>query len=231
MLARSAMSAILTFEEAGLTQEDICLFAARQGWLNASNIHFALRRLEHRLGLPKKIMLMDPILQSFMRSQMEDADEVSDFLAGIEFAARDWLILPCNDATSARGGGSHWSLLAFHIASNRALHLDSSAGHNNSEAAKSLASILSSLSSHPPALVQDLEAPVQRDGSSCGVFSCMFAEFLASKLSHHQQPDFDIFAPAKWLEELCAVVSQDSVGVWREAVVADIERLCAERER
>jgi Ulp1 family protease len=166
-----------------------------------------------------------------MRSQMEDADEVSDFLAGIEFADRDWLIVPVNDATSARGGGSHWSLLAFHIASNRALHLDSSAGHNNSEAAKSLASILSSLSSHPPALVQDIDAPVQRDGCSCGVFSCMFAEFLAFKLAHHQQPDFDAFAPAKWLAELCAVVSQDSVGVWREAVVADIERLCAERGR
>ena len=225
------MSAILTFNDAGLTQEDIGLFAeARQCWLNASNIHFAFRRLEHRLGLLKNIMLMDPILQSFMRSQMEDADEVSDFLAGIEFAEREWLIVPVSDATSARGGGSHWSLLAFHIASNRALHLDSSAGHNNFEAAKSLASILSSLSSQPPALVQDLDAPVQRDGCSCGPFTCMFAEFLIPKLAH-QQPDFDAFAPAKWLAELYSMVSQDGVGAWRAAMVADVEHLCAERGR
>jgi len=216
----------VTFNDATVTLDDMALFAGPRCWLNGSNVNFFLRRLEARLpDLGKHVLLMDPIVASFCRFQMEDEEEREELCRGIEFSSRVWILVPVNDAESRlHGGGSHWSLLVHHIPTNRALHLDSSRLRSNSNAAESYAGIFSSLNKLPPARVCNLEAPVQNDGFSCGLFTCLFAEFLAVKMSEH--PDFDPFANTEtWLAQLSEHAKQERHMSWRASMVVDVESL------
>lgn len=180
---------VVSYDGAELTLNDISLFTGRN-WLNASNINFSLRWTHHRLNLPNSVLLLDPIVASFMRLQMEDADEANDLQAGIVFKSREWIIVPINDAENLQQSGSHWSLLLHHTPSNTSLHFDSSPTKANNYSALQFSRILSELTTrqpsdpypnpvHRPVPLITAQTPHQSDGVSCGLYACLFAHHIA----------------------------------------------------
>lgn len=221
------MTTYCSFNDADLALEQVEVFS--RGWLIDRNINFCLRRLEARLSLSERVLLLDPCVASFLRIHLDvdDTEEVLDAKHGLNFSRREWLVVPINDANDRRAQGTHWSLLVFNIQSNDALHLDSSPSRSNTSSAVAMASILSSLSSRAPGKVTNVDAPVQSDGFSCGVYSCLFAEFLATRL---QDVAFDpILGGTDWLVDLRAEVNDAKVASWRLAMVQDVEVVVAEK--
>ena len=220
-----------SFLDADLTLEQVGLYS--RGWLIDRNINFCLRRLEARLSLSERILLLDPSVASFLRVQLDvdDVEEVLDAKHGLAFSRREWIIVPINDADDRVSRGSHWSLLVFNIKSNDALHLDSSRSRSNTSSAVAMAAILSSLSSRAPGQVTNVDAPTQSDGFSCGVYTCLFAEFWATRLGREDTAFDPILGDHRtdWLADLRAEVDDARVARWRLEMVQDVEAVVAEK--
>jgi hypothetical protein len=72
--------------------------------------------------------------------------------------------------------------------------------------------------------VENVAAPVQDDGYSCGVFTCLFADFMASRLA--RDSSFDPFGPTlAWINDLAINCDQHNVRVWRSKLLDDIENV------
>lgn len=94
-------------------------------------------------------------------------------------------------------GGVHWCMAIIHM-TNRTIKYYDSMGHPNNAVLDALEQYLKDESMDKKKKPFDMsdwsfecvrDCPQQRNGSDCGVFSCMFAEFLTlnSKVSFDQQ--------------------------------------------
>lgn len=227
----SASRLVASFHDADIQSADVELLSPGC-WLNASNLHFHSKRLAHRLSVPASILLMDPIQVSFMKFM--DAEDREEFKHGVQLGTREWIVAPVNDAGDRQSSGCHWSILVFHAASNRGLHLDSSARSMNASAAEDVVRTLSLLFGHDPGAVKcecPAATPRQIDGCSCGVYSMLFTEFVvALLLEAGKGAESAVFDDtAAWISRMSVEVTPDRAAACRLAVLADIELLAAER--
>jgi len=216
----------ISFQDAFLSTGEIDQLHSTTCWLNGSHINFAFRLIEHHLGLEgSAVLLLDPIVASFLCVYVNEDEEKQELKRGIQFSKREWILSPVNDvSTRLHHGGSHWSLLAFHVTTNRALHFDSSVTRSNTQSALLLSKVLSSLSCQPDAYMENVAAPVQDDGYSCGVFTCLFAHSIASRLA--RESSFDPFGQnLAWIDDLAINCDQNKVRIWRGKLLDDIENL------
>ncbi|GBF87583.1 hypothetical protein Rsub_00294 [Raphidocelis subcapitata] len=144
------------------------------------------------------------------------------------------VLLPVSDNTDvdAAGGGSHWSLLAFHRPSGSFLHFDSSPGGGNARHARQLAGAASPLvrdrgngggggGARLPAFEECRHAPRQANGHDCGVYVLAVAELL---LRWHAADG----APLRErLEQLPALVTPAAAAAKRAEVLAVARQLAA----
>ena len=139
------------------------------------------------------ILFMNPSA-AWMVSMIDNPTELEMCLDQLSLSLGELVFIPINDAQdpSIVGGGSHWSLLVFHRASNAFFHMDSvsSSSNNRSYAinyAKNLYPVL-----HVEELTGysfvDVKSSPQTNGYDCGIYLISNAEvthnfFLARKLT------------------------------------------------
>lgn len=212
-----------------MRESDIALLRG-SNWLNDACINFCLLRLEAKMALPTTILLMDPAIVAFMRLQVEDEEEREQLARGIALSSRQWIVAPVSNQDSFQTLGSHWSLLAYHIPSNSALHFDSSAG-TNTRAAKSTAVCLQLLlkaSAAPD--TRHVSCPQQTDSYNCGVYAVLFAKTLATFLTRGddilRSPGLDAL-----LSEMHAQITFDEVMEFRQQAEEDIWSLAADKQK
>lgn len=127
------------------------------------------------------ILFMNPSA-AWMVSMIDNPEELEMCLDQLSLSQRDLLFIPVNDAQDPElvGGGSHWSLLMFHRASNAFFYMDSIvSSSNNRSFALSYARNL-----HPTLHVEnttgysfvDVKSSTQSNGYDCGLYLISNAE-------------------------------------------------------
>ena len=188
--------------------------------------------------------------------QCDEDDE--DFRGEISNLHRTWdlssksykrVFVPINDqfsqshaAFTRPGGGSHWSLLLWTIASNNDIdlsiptfyHFDSSSGYNASAASAVSRKLMKVLHCNLPASsdeimfhVKECITPQQKNGFDCGVYLLGFAEGLTSV---HDSAPADHCCQEKYEAALQVATSgSDFASILRGKIAADIRGLISQR--
>jgi sentrin-specific protease 8 len=183
-------------------------------------------------GLAPTVALVPPSC-SFLLVHAEPSVS-AQLLAPLGLAAKALVLLPVSDNPDAdvACGGSHWSLLAFHAASNKFLHFDSSPGGSNGAPARELAGALSHLvrrrrsggggAEGQPAFEACPHAPRQANGHDCGVYVLAVTRQLCAWQAEGSG------ALLSRLPELPALVTPAMVAALRREVLTIIRRLAAQ---
>lgn len=129
------MSALLfSYRDVDMYERDAALFNDGQ-WLNDSCISYCFRRIEDHISssnqeMLKSILLVDPSVVSFLRTQCEEDEEFEDLRISLESDTKAWILLPVSDSQSFDTPSSHWSTLLCHRPTMSLLHYDSLGGRN-----------------------------------------------------------------------------------------------------
>ncbi|KAI8908976.1 sentrin-specific protease 8-like protein [Gorgonomyces haynaldii] len=141
---------MLLYGDVQLYQEDLKLLKPGQ-WLNDTIIEFYFELIEKQYD---RICFVRPAIAYLLKEVPES----------VPLPESDLYLIPVNDNTGNRVGGSHWSLLVLDKTHNKFYHLDSM--NSNHRAAASYWKAFSFLSKgdlmHP-------SVPQQQNGSDCGV--------------------------------------------------------------
>jgi sentrin-specific protease 8 len=214
----------LDHHDALVYAEDLRLLSPGQ-WVNDRIINFCFRYYEHTDPvLPKRILLVDPAVVSFLRIQCTSQSDYQELFAGLELGAREYLLLPCSDSTDFESVSTHWSLLVFHVPSRRAMHLDSS-GKYNLKSAQHLVEKLCDIFSLPAGSI-DLDcpkSPQQANGYDCGIHAILAARHIAIGMSNSS----GLVSLEESVASLPLSVSPDSATSYRSALIQIIEDMAA----
>lgn len=130
------------------------------------------------------ILFMNPSA-AWMVSMIDNSAELEICLDQLSLSSRELVFIPVNDAQdpSIIGGGTHWSLLLFHRASNAFFHMDSvrSSSNNRSYAvnvAKNLYPVLHVLEAPTGYSFFDAKSSTQSNGFDCGLYLVSNAELV-----------------------------------------------------
>ena len=251
------MPHLLTYSDVDVSTEDLETLS-NGNWLNGSIIHFCLRRVVEetltKLGEQHtaNILLLDPLVVQSLQFHVDCDEERKGMARYLKLSSRTWILTIINDSSSLETTGSHWSLLALHLASGSGFHLDSMGGRND-RAAKRILELLQNLHTFGkdeeeskdgdrrggsskaaaavllPPLMIEITAPQQTEGFNCGVYSLLFADILSSYIAGGG--DLLSRAGKSEIESLlAAAVSLECATAYRLQVAADIQSLCAGSE-
>jgi len=179
---------LLSLDDADLYPEDLDLYNSNQ-WLNSNCMNFSLRALEDEdwgvtVGSKADVYLMDPCVLSYLRFQVESDEERKDYCDGNAIFSKTWILAPVSNAPNLFESGSHWSLLVYHVPSNKAVHFDSMNDSNKGTADSVLNVICQTLGrSVGFTLFSPRHGIRQSDGFSCGIFTILFAQFVSHSIA------------------------------------------------
>mmetsp|Transcript_18079 Transcript_18079/g.58490 ORF Transcript_18079/g.58490 Transcript_18079/m.58490 type:complete len:198 (-) Transcript_18079:51-644(-) len=164
--------------------------------------------------------LNDQIISFFFEYLQEDkhkGEDVPGIVAPLGLAARRLVLLAVNNNPYAdeAGGGSHWSLLAFHRSLEGFVHYDSMANANESMARQVAAALWPLMGVHGEKInFRAGRTPQQHNGVDCGVHVAASADVLCAAYSTGEE------AEAALGERVAAAVH-----TWREETLELITRL------
>jgi len=144
-------------------------------------------------------------------------EDVPGIVAPLGLAARRLVLLAVNNNPYAdeAGGGSHWSLLAFHRSLEGFVHYDSMANANESMARQVAAALWPLMGVHGEKInFRAGRTPQQHNGVDCGVHVAASADVLCAAYSTGEE------AEAALGERVAAAVH-----TWREETLELITRL------
>ena len=187
-----------------------------------------LPALKAKKGEAHPILFMNPSA-AFMVSMIDSPEELEMCLDQLSLSSRELVFIPVNDARdpSVVGGGSHWSLLVFHRASNTFFYMDSVLGGSNNrsialEYAKHVHPTFHVEAKEGAFQFQDLESSLQSNGFDCGVFVISNAEIICNEfLKAGLEAKVE---PAK-LNEALAEVKANSVTAKREQLLSLLDSI------
>jgi hypothetical protein len=116
---------LVNYNDAVIYGKDLGLLESNTAWLNDACIHYQFTRLQQahdpnpdpNPATAKSILFLDPAVVSFLMHQVQDKDEMLEFIAGYHhFESTKRIFIPINDNMGSQhwqtpGLGSHWSLL------------------------------------------------------------------------------------------------------------------------
>ncbi|XP_053679316.1 uncharacterized protein LOC128730302 [Anopheles nili] len=152
-------------------------------WLNDAVINFYMELLRERSemkrdqGLPKVYTMNTFFLQRLLQTGYSG---VRRWTRKVDLLAHDMIVVPVHV------GGIHWCMSTIDLRK-KTIHYYDSMGAPNNEVLNALESYLCEESLDKRKAPFDMngltkqnirECPRQKNGSDCGVFSCMFAEYL-----------------------------------------------------
>jgi hypothetical protein len=116
---------VVNYNDAVIYGKDLGLLESNTAWLNDACIHYQFTRLQQTHDpdpdsnptTAKSILFLDPAVVSFLMHQVQDKDEMLEFIEGYNhFESTNRIFVPINDNMGSQhwqtpGLGSHWSLL------------------------------------------------------------------------------------------------------------------------
>lgn len=149
-----------------------------------------------------------------MAGMIESPEELEMCLDQLSLSTRELIFLPINDAQdpSIVGGGSHWSLMVFHRASNSFFYFDSvsTESHNGPYAEKCAKNLYPALHVASDEKYQFLPvaSSKQTNGFDCGLYTVSNAEIACKCILEHglTKP-----IPKETLEKASNAVTAESV--------------------
>ena len=189
------MSKLLdSFRDADMYLADALLFKS-PNWLNGSCINYCLKKLEQELENTfsvekmENIILLDPSAMSCLRFQLFD-EEYESFANGLEINKKKWILAPINNCNSLLdiSSATHWSLLLVSTVTGVCYHLDSY-NQNNLNAASLTTDSFSILLNKKCKIMPVQFVPQQCNGYDCGVYTILFAVYLAKQLLNESSAD------------------------------------------
>ncbi|CAN9506574.1 unnamed protein product [Ophioblennius macclurei] len=179
---------VLSFQDSLLRRSDVSLLEG-PCWLNDQVIGFAFEYFaaERFRVLREALIFISPEVTQFIKCAL-CPDELAVFLEPLDLASRRWVFLAVNDNSSQTAGGTHWSLLLYHHASNRFAHYDSQNGSNSLHARRIAAKLEPFLGAgrKPPFVEED--CPPQQNSYDCGMYVICIAEALCEKARAEGSP-------------------------------------------
>lgn len=170
---------------------------------------------------------------AWMVGMIDSPDELEMCLELLYLSKREVILLPVNDSQDpgAVGGGSHWSLLVFHRASNAFFYFDSvaSGSHNRFIAlqlAKNLYPVLHMPGKDTSCPFKDVKSSTQSNGFDCGLYTISNAEH-ASKFIIEQ--GLGNPTDEKAIGKAVSVISSESVRNLRSQLLQVITKLAEEK--
>uniref|UniRef100_A0A6B2LHV5 Ubiquitin-like protease family profile domain-containing protein n=1 Tax=Arcella intermedia TaxID=1963864 RepID=A0A6B2LHV5_9EUKA len=178
---------MFTYEDTTIYQSDLDL-CANPRWLNDRVIAFYFDYLNSQLQESKlKLKFINPSV--VMMINILPTETLKEEFASLDLPAADLIFIPINDKTDleAEIGGSHWSLLVWIKKDEKFYTFDSYSGANNQIARRTAYRFSQLVSNKSVPTVQTGRAPCQTNGYDCGVYTIVFAEWIAT----HYPVDLD----------------------------------------
>ncbi|KAG8440255.1 hypothetical protein GDO86_006140 [Hymenochirus boettgeri] len=171
---------VLSYGDALLRSSDITLLDPPH-WLNDSIIGFIFEFLASSLDSAQcqKVAFLSPEVSQFIKCC---GTEAPNFLAPLDLASKDLVLLTVNDNEGPEAGGTHWSLLVYIRRFSTFLHYDSFPG-NNAPHARLMAKNMSNIFGGKPDY-KDEDSPVQHNSYDCGMYVVCVAEALCQQYLH-----------------------------------------------
>mmetsp|Transcript_7827 Transcript_7827/g.11872 ORF Transcript_7827/g.11872 Transcript_7827/m.11872 type:complete len:250 (-) Transcript_7827:24-773(-) len=179
------MKQVLNYEDVVLYDRDVKLFMA-PNWLNDACVHFAFKIFEEEVAKERcdSVLLMDPAVYNFMMLQSDDPEEADELGQALAIASKEIICVPISDAAGSMAAhfrGSHWSLLAYHRASQSFEHYDSMPGNQHAHHAAKAAQALGALLGIKGPKITRIRIPSQSNGYDCGAHLLV----VARTILHH----------------------------------------------
>jgi sentrin-specific protease 8 len=127
-----------------------------------------------------RIILLRPSM-SFMILNTPDPSVIKDALPDLKSATHIFLPVNDNQNVTVAEGGTHWSLLLVSVIDGTAFHYDSLGMPGNDKEARTTTERLEKLIEKPLQYYSMQDAPLQENGSDCGVFVCLLTKHLLLK--------------------------------------------------
>jgi len=167
--------------------DDECLAMYRSpNWLGDENIEFYWEQIARELnsiGKALDILFVPPavvMLAHFLTAeQLREPDNFGKNLGDI--SKMELVIMAINNAESTQGGGTHWGCLVYCRYLNQFRYYDSMLGTNSRLARAFAEKFAVALGAEGAELVEEVDAPQQRNSFDCGVFTMIVGEIVARR--------------------------------------------------
>lgn len=166
---------------------------------------------------------------------IDSPDELEMCLDQLSLSKRELIVLPVNDSQdpSAVAGGSHWSLLVFHRASNAFFYFDSvisgSSNRFNAQTyAKNLYPTLRVAGNATSCPFKDVKSSSQSNGFDCGLYTVSNAEHACKFII---EQGIDKATDEISISKAVAVISSDSIKSLRNQLLTLVDQMAAEKSK
>uniref|UniRef100_A0AAV2LR03 Ubiquitin-like protease family profile domain-containing protein n=1 Tax=Knipowitschia caucasica TaxID=637954 RepID=A0AAV2LR03_KNICA len=158
-------------------------------WLNDQVIGFAFEYFsaERFRDLKERVVLVSPEVTQFIKCA-SCAEELALFLEPLDLPSRTWLFLPVNDNSNQTAGGTHWSLLVYHRASNLFSHYDSQRGSNSPHARRIAHQLEAFVGCGGESVFAEEQCPSQQNSYDCGMYVVCVCEALCEAARGEHSP-------------------------------------------
>lgn len=175
---------IVSYHDSVLRETDLDILKS-DGWLTDSIIGFYMQYLEKEVYFDKPLLFISPEVTHCLKS-CQDTTDLKIFLDPLSPKKHSLIFLPLNNNENINSvGGSHWSLLIYHLHSNSYFHLDSSSGMNGKQACN-FARKLSTYFSKVPGKYEELSTLQQDNSYDCGIYLLCNVENAANYWLEHK---------------------------------------------